>query len=348
MAQAAEKWDVETLTSVDASVWNGWVSQAALGTLFQTTFWSNRLGELWDCHPYFFVVRRHGVDLPALVLLGFDVRSDLIASEGTPVIFRFAESVRKLLGMRRRFQWFGQPALIDQDARDGIYRFLLSEVENFCRSNRIPAIAPSELPDSAKASIPAHWNRKQWATFVVDLHQDDESLWRNLKKTARKAIRTAREDGIVVRQINSLAELRDYYDFVCQCSPRYGKRIYGFIDLETMWRHFRPHAVFETFVAEKGAEPLAGLSVWGYNGLISELGSFQSERSFLEKLYGSDLIKWEVLQWGSRKGHRAFDLASVNPDPRTPKEQGIRQFKEKWGGEYRPYWIVSRKNRGGH
>jgi len=348
MPQAAEKWSVEILRSVSPSVWNSWVSKAEAGTLFQTTFWSDRLCELWDCRPFFFVVRRCGFDLPALVLLGFDIHSDLIVSDSTPVSLRLTESIRKLLGIRRRFQWFGQPALIHQDAGDDGYRLLLTEIEELCKSTRIPAIAPSELPDSAKASIPVHWESKQWATFVVDLQQDEESLWRNLKKTARKAIRDARESGIVVRQINSLEELRDYYQFVCQRNPRYGKRTYGFTDLETMWRHFRPNAVFETFVAEKGGEPLAGLSVWGYNRLISELGSFQSEKSFLEKLYGSDLIKWEVLRWGSRKGCRAFDLAGVSPEPRTPKEQGIRQFKEKWGGGYRPYWIVSWRNTGGH
>jgi len=40
----------------------------------------------------------------------------------------------------------------------------------------------------------------------------------------------------------------------------------------------------ETFVAEKDGEPIAGLSVWGYKGIIAEVGSFQSERNSIEKL----------------------------------------------------------------
>lgn len=229
---------------------------------------------------------------------------------------------------------------------DEAHSFLLPEIDRFCRMNQIPAVAPSEIPISPGVSIPADWERGHWATFLVDLQQSEDALWRKLKKTARKAIRDAQKNGIVVRQISSLEDLRAYHDFARKCALRYRKRLHDFVDFETMWRHFRSNAIFETFVAEKDGVRLAGLSVWGYHGIISELGSFQSEQSFNEKLYGSDLIKWEVLRWGSRQGYRVFDLAGVNPEPQSPKERGIRQFKEKWGGRYQPYWIVSLKRRG--
>lgn len=332
---------VEILRSAEPTVWNDWISQAEWGTICQTTFWSDRLSELWDCQPYFFIVSTGDGDLPALVLLGFDIHSDLIISEDTSFSTRIMEIPRKLLRTRRRFQWFGQPALISPEAREEAYRFLLSEISRFARVNQIRAVGPSEVPVWAGGLLPADWDRREWATLLVDLRQSEDALWKNLKKTARKAIRYARERGVVVRQISSLEDLRAYYDFACKCAARYDKQMYGFVDYETMWRHFRRHAIFETFVAEKDGEPLAGLSVWGYNGIVSEVGSFQSDRSFREKLYGSDLIKWEVLHWCSKQGYRTFDLAGVNPEPRTQKERGIRQFKEKWGGQYQPYCIVS-------
>jgi hypothetical protein len=336
---------VEIRRSIDAALWNTWISGAQWGTIFQTTFWADRLRELWDCQPYFFLVNSGNFDLPTLVLLGFNVRSDLIVSEDTPLSARVKEIPRKLLGMRRRFQWFGQPGLVSSGPNEDAYRLLLLEISRFCRANKIPAVAPSEMPIYLTGSMPADWEKKQWATYLVDLRQGEDALWKNLKKTARKAVRYAQEDGIVVRQIRSLEDLRAYYDFACVCAGRYGKKMHGFVDFETMWRHFRPNAIFETFVAEKDSEPLAGLSIWGYHGIISELGSFQSERSFREKLYGSDLIKWEVLRWGSAQGYRTFDLAGVNPEPQTQKEQGIRQFKEKWGGQYQPFWYASWRER---
>lgn len=100
---------VEILESIKPAIWNGWVSRANWGTIFQTTFWADRLCELWDCQPYFFVVKNGDVSLPTLVLLGFDIRSDRIVGEHISLSARVMDIARKLLGTRRRFMWFGQP-----------------------------------------------------------------------------------------------------------------------------------------------------------------------------------------------------------------------------------------------
>lgn len=337
---------VEILESVDPTLWNSWVSRAEFGTIFQTTFWADKVSDLLDCRPYFFVVRHENqpLDQPALVLVGFDIRSDFISDKHTPRSTFFRELAYKFLGMRRHFQWFGQPAVVDQAVAVESCKVLLLEMERFCRAKKIHRVGPSELPISNMASIPPHWKTEEWATLIVDLQQGEDALWRNLKKTARKAIRSAQEKGISVRQIGSPDEFPAYFDFASRCAARYGKKLY-FKDLEISWRRLHDSAVFEIFIAENDGEPIVSLGVWGYNGIIAELGSFQSERSFSEKLYGGDLIKWEVLRWGSMHGYRAFDLAGVNPNPLTEKERGIRQFKEKWGGQYQPYMIISWKDK---
>ena len=101
--------------------------------------------------------------------------------------------------------------------------------------------------------------------------------------------------------------------------------------------------LFETFVATVDDEMVASLGVWGYNGYISELGSFQSNKNVNEHLFGTDAVKWEVIRWGSQQGFREFDLTGTVENA-TPKELAIRQFKEKWGGDVRPYLVVWRKN----
>ena len=326
--------------------WNTWVSAALWGTLFQTTFWADRLCELWDCRPVYFVVRGEGEALPTLILQAMEVRSDHAADERRPLKSRLKEVIARLRERGHRLQWFGQPAVIHPGWAGRAFASLFPEVEAFCQRERLSHIQTSEAPGQAQGVLPVAWLAKPWATYYVDLQPSEEALWQNLKKSARKAIRRAQSDGISVRVIASVEELRDYYTLACRWAERYGKHMYGFVDFETMWRHFHVQGVFETFVAEKDGEPLAGLSVWGYNGLIGELGAFQSERSFEENLYGPDLIKWEALKWGAQQGHRFFDLAGVSPEPQTPKEQGIRQFKEKWGGQYSEYVLVSKKFRG--
>jgi lipid II:glycine glycyltransferase (peptidoglycan interpeptide bridge formation enzyme) len=175
------------------------------------------------------------------------------------------------------------------------------------------------------------------------LDQDEEALWRGLKNSARKAVRKAADDGVTVSRVGSLEELRDYYRFAAKCARRIGKQLFGFRDFETMWRHFRSNAVYETFVAEWKGQPVAGLSVWGFGSSVTELGAFTSEIAATEHLYGGDLIKWEVITWARSRGLKSFDLAGFNPAASDPKEVAIRQFKEKWGGRRLDYLLVSHR-----
>lgn len=212
-------------------------------------------------------------------------------------------------------------------------------IDHFTAGNRL-ALGGGVWPLEFASMAPPGWCLRPWATLVVDTASDRDVIEARLKRSARKAIRKAERDGLSVRRIESLRQLQEYYRFAAQCARRYRKRMYGFRDFESMWQDIRPSGVFETFVAEKDGEMLAGLSIWGFASSAGELGSFQSERSYQEKLYGPDLVKWHAICWAHGAGLRRFDLAGVNPSPTSRKEAQIRQFKEKWGGEYIEYLTV--------
>lgn len=233
--------------------------------------------------------------------------------------------------------WNGEPVMTGPATAEH-YRQLSVHLEQEAQQRWLH-VAAGAWPAVHENVLAKSWQYKRWGTIQVDLTQTKDALLAATKGSARKALRRAERDGISVRRISSLEELRDYYDFACRCAKRYNKRMYGFEDYQSLWQHIRPRAYFETFVAEHDGEMIAGLSTWGQGDSIGELGSFQSERSFKKKLYGSDLLKWMVFQWGKEKGLRMFDLAGVNPSPEG-KDVGIRQFKEKWGGTYYEYLVV--------
>jgi len=70
------------------------------------------------------------------------------------------------------------------------------------------------------------------------------------------------------------------FDFAGECAAKYHKKVY-LSDFELTWHMLQPHVTFETFVAQGDGELLVGLGLWGYNGLIPEIGAFQSGRLFL-------------------------------------------------------------------
>jgi len=301
--------------------------------------WADRLCELLACDPHYFTACSTDTGEPTALLLGFDLRSSAVRGEPFSPARWARERARRLTGRARRFTWYGLPMTPSPEARGGAVEAILEAVARFCREAGIGSVA--ESPVQAATGLPTGWRGRPWATSVVDLTPPEEELWAGLKGSGRKAVRRARADGVIVERIDSLDGLRGYYAFVEQCSEGQGRRTLGFRDFETMWRHFRGPAVFETFVARHQGEPVAGLSVWGYGPRIAEIGSFNSERATTERLYGGDLLKWEIMRWGHEAGLETFDLSGFNPAPVDPKERGIRQFKEKWGGQRVDYAYAS-------
>jgi len=302
-------------------------------TLYQTTYWASRLIDFSGFRPLYLSVCRSGKLLLKLLLFScspFHLKGPRNRLKHT--------ALSLLSGRFGTLLWYGEPVSFS-GADQAAYFCLAEAVDNYARKERLKLIS-GEWPIAMGPALPGHWKTRKWASFKVDLTPEPEIISAGFKPAARNKIRKALNDGITVRRIKTIEELKTYYNFAENCAKRYEKTMYGFKDFETMWRYFRPSCIYETFVAEHQENMIAGLSVWGYGASIAELGSFQSERSYQEKLNGPDLIKWQIIQWAHENKLRSFDLAGINPDPKTEKETNIRRFKEKWGGTYYEYLSI--------
>ena len=275
-------------------------------------------------------------------LIGF-ITTITKLSEGAPMhrkIRFYANRLASALQRRRNFIWNGQPVCIGT-SNPQIYECLANAIEALLRDERLHLVR-GEWPTTESDGIPSLWQKMPWATLQLDLRVSREKLNASLKPAARKEIRKAESKGIAVRRVESGADLERYISFAKDCAQRYDGKAVNAEDYRMCWRALRnKNIIFETFVAEIGADPVAGLSVWGTKHCIMEIGSFQAERSYLEKLPGPDLIKWRVIEWAQKCGIESFDLAGINPEPRSEKEANIRKFKEKWGGKRIDYLILS-------
>ncbi|OGF99378.1 MAG: hypothetical protein A2Z86_06205 [Candidatus Glassbacteria bacterium GWA2_58_10] len=317
----------------------GWDESLLLGStgslaLYQTSHWAARQEELQSFKPAYITVE----DQDQAVL-----RLTVFASD--PFKLRGARNIAHGLyhalrsGKRGSLLWHGQPVAFT-GAEESAYRALAQAVDGFA-AERSLRVSAGEWPLDMAAALPERWKRKKWATLKVELTPEPEEIFAGFKSSARKAIKKAQQDGITVRRVADLVELEQYYHFAAECARRYHKSLIGFRDFSSMWQYLRPNGIYETFIAEHDGEMIAGLSVWGYGDCIGEVGSFQSGRSFREKLYGPDLIKWEMLRWACGRNLKIFDLAGINPEPRDEKEKNIRRFKEKWGGGIFYYLMIT-------
>lgn len=186
-----------------------------------------------------------------------------------------------------------------------------------------------------------YFNRVQWSTFLIDLTKSKEELYGNLSKhNARKNIERAIEREATIEEIRDERSLEEYILLLDQYRKSMSFDGVNSDALIGMWRILKPVG-FSGFIARKNGAPIGGLLFSFFNNYVNEWGVARSNIDNDEKLYSQDLIKWKIIEWGIEHKMNWYDLSGVNSSPTSKKEEGILQYKKKWGGIQKDYWIIS-------
>lgn len=193
-------------------------------------------------------------------------------------------------------------------------------------------------------AIKAHgYTIRPWATLIVDLAVDEEIIWQNLKASGRKAVRKGQRMGVKVRQVSSEREFDElFYQPYAKFETLAGRSLYPYSRFKRIWDMGQEtHSYFAAF-AEDG-DVLAVLAMTLFNGVAREFNSAMSPRAFEESIPAQDVLHWEMFRKAKRMGAIQFNLAGLDPKAADGKARGIRQFKEKWGGQYYEFAKISKK-----
>ncbi len=175
-------------------------------------------------------------------------------------------------------------------------------------------------------------------TSLVDLSCGEMPLFDGLKRSVQKAIRRCIKDGITVTQCETFENF--YSNFIV---PYYEDNPDDAPTLEIMekaWKLDR-EKYYHYFAAQDANEKtIATLGTYRFNGMATEIMSKRTRASFGLKAPVQDYLHWEVFKVHQSLGDTKFNLAGYSTSPETKKEEGIRNFKVKWGGEEKsiPYF----------
>jgi len=223
-----------------------------------------------------------------------------------------------------------------------VLALLLEEVIRIVGINRIERFT---LPFGVETYLPQKLAQRfrvsPWATYRIDLTKSVDDLWSGLKSSARKSIKRAQNDGIVIETLDGEKGRREFHPFRQACLEERGTRSFSVEMMLIRYRWLKKINGEEIWVAKNRDVMIGGLGIWQFNGILYEFGSYQSRYSYEQKLYGGDLIKWEIIQRAQAEKVRCYDLSGVNPNPEKEKEKGIARFKKKWGGVYGEYPVFS-------
>ncbi len=195
---------------------------------------------------------------------------------------------------------------------------------------------PKEALDAIEEGIYAY-KKRLWATLVVDLEKEEKELYKNLKHSVHLGVNKARRQGLSLRQIKTDDEMCEIFSTNLALFKEREREAVKKSKLQE-WRASRETNCKEYYVTELDGKILSTvcLAIFGDKALIEDFSYSVECRE--KKIAASDFMIWELMLEMKRRGIKNFDLAGINPDPKSRKEFGIRNFKEKWGGEYVEYY----------
>lgn len=242
--------------------------------------------------------------------------------------------LKKLPGTKKSFfEWTYGPIIFENDS----YLEISKTLGKFLISKKILARGTEHpLAERSFNSLGKPFKINEWCTFLVDLKQDPEKLWKKMEKhSVQKNIERSKKKGIYVKEMSKTDYLK-YRTLSIETgkdSPLTKKEI------EKQWDLFS-HAGFGGFFAFENEIPVGAISFSFFNGYVNEFNIFRTQRDISNKLYAQDLLKWKIIEWANKKGFSYFDLSGVNPKPTNQKEIGILRYKKKWGGEPKFYYQI--------
>lgn len=150
----------------------------------------------------------------------------------------------------------------------------------------------------------------------------------------RWAIKKAARLGVVVRDAESDADLRNWYNIYLDTMRWYfvPPRPYHFFEL--VWRALGPLGSFRLLLAERhtaaGTELLAGSMFLMYGKTV--FYSFNGRRKEQLSLRPNDALQWTAIHDACAAGYQYYDLGEV-----TSSHSSLADFKSKWGAT--PHWL---------
>lgn len=164
-------------------------------------------------------------------------------------------------------------------------------------------------------------------TFVIDLGQDEESLWKKLGPKSRNMIRKAEELGVQVRVTSASrgTEIDAFYSWYGNLAERLGLQ--------------RPDRTAVERMLDKG-DLLAVVCIGGAGGIqVVNLVYLAPAHAYY--FYGASaenvatgagqLAQWETMRLLKSRGIRWYDLGGV---PVKDPSNGIYKFKKSLGGDF--------------
>lgn len=339
--------NINILDPHDEEEWEKYIQKNKYSGFLQSFYWAELVKIAYGFKPIFLEVQDD--DNPIAYFMFHEqylyLKSDKIRHR---LLNHFGKFFTKYM------EAIGGPVILDDNKTEAILTNILEWLNDYSRKNHIQRInlTPFRLNESYANNTHIKdifegfgYTTKKWATYLVDLTQDEERLWMYVKHSARKSIKQAIKKKVVVKKASNYKEYIEKFILPYnKMEQEFGRAEMPLSLVEKTKDFDLIEKYYYYFYAEIEGKIVGVIGMYVYNGYATEIMSSTSKYAYENKLYAQDLLHWEMFLEAKKRGCHTFDMAGINPNPGDTKEKGIRRFKEKWGGRYVEYNIFEKKS----
>lgn len=172
-------------------------------------------------------------------------------------------------------------------------------------------------------------------TYELALPERPDLL--RLDSKIRWAVNKATRLGVRIRPAETISDLRAWYELYLQTMRRLVVLPQPYRVFELAWHRLQPQGIFQLLLAEQVEA--------GHRRLLSGFLFLQWQQTMTHVMTGwrredqalrpNDLLHWHAIHQACEKGMRWYDFGSIDGN------QGLAQFKTKWGAQPRMLYNYS-------
>jgi len=169
-------------------------------------------------------------------------------------------------------------------------------------------------------------------SVIIDLAKDENTLWMEMKKYARRNIRKSNRRNIEIKEVTNDQELRSFYQIYLHTAIRREFVPYSFSFFDALKSKVQPKKIAKFFLAWHGEKPIAGILNVTYNG--QSIPFIVISLKHYWKLSSNHLLFWHVMCWSKIKGKaQTFKLYHLPKSKCSQNGIDYHSFKTSLGGD---------------
>jgi len=266
---------------------------------------------------------------------GFDVQADVLIDDGgeptAGIVYVKLDDVMDPRIVSVPFSDFCDPMANDTEVWDTLIGPLVAQGHRIslrCLNTRLPGEGAG-----FEATNQAKWHG-------VDLQREPDDIWDSLHPSARRSIRKARAGGVTVREAESREDLRAFFELHLRLRKyKYQLLAQPYRFFEHIWDAFIAPGDGALMLAVVDDEIIGGVMFLEWNDALCY--KFNASSAEHLALRPNDLVVWEGIEFGRRKGLRYLDFGLSDSE-----QEGLVRYKRKFATEEREIYFFEHPPQG--